>query len=305
MLESLYHHASPEQREEDFEAAARLMKPYGYAPAPRAGYFADFDGRRYSYHFWAYPLACVPAKAALRLVRGDEFAAFHVTNVALLALALLAAARARALSPGRRAIFVALAGVAPVLWYVRWPHPEIFSWAFVVLALVQLEARRYARASLFFAVGAVQNPPIAFLAWATVALSIRARRPLVTLAAACASLLALAPAACYYAHFRVPNLIAAAGLADPHLVGAHRVVGFFFDLDQGMLVHAPATVALGLVGLAFAVRKRAGAGVFVAFVLVAMAAASTSAVNWNAGSSGMLRYGVWALPVFAWLAASV
>ena len=279
-----------------------IFRAHGLATAPaHNGFFPDSRGRWYSYHFWAYSLAAVPAKLLLRALGADEFLAFFVTNLALLAAALVVALRASALSFARRALFASLAALSPVLWYVPWPHAEVFIWAFVVLGLALWHRR--GRAALCFAVASLQAPPIAVIAWVPFVLALRERRRADAARAFLGALPSLLPSAFYFLHFGIPNPIAASGLASPRSIGIGRVWSFFFNLDQGLALHAPATFALGLVGVLVLVRRRDVEGLVLAATLLVMATLATSGANWNGGCCGVLRYCVWVLPVLAWLAA--
>src|SRR5512143_2955590 len=74
MLESLFRHAWPDQRPGDVEHLRHVLGAHGYTfEHPHDGFFVAPDGRWYSYHFWLYPLACVPAKAVLHALGADEF----------------------------------------------------------------------------------------------------------------------------------------------------------------------------------------------------------------------------------------
>src|SRR5207253_2124894 len=96
-----------------------------------------------------------------------------------------------------RALFAGLAAVGPALWYLRWPHPEIFTWAFVLISLVLLRRREYPQAAASAAIAALQNPPVVFLALLAVGLSLRERRLRLTAAAAGAASCALLPCVFY------------------------------------------------------------------------------------------------------------
>ena len=304
MLESWFRHGSPDQRPEDAAYLAPLLARHGYALATAyGGYFPDFAGRFYSYHFWLYPLLAVPARALLRVVGVDQLEAFHLTNLVLLAATIVVTVRMRSLSPARRALFLLLAALGPLLWYVRWPHTEVFTWALVMLALPLLAERRFAWATGLLAVAATQNASMLFLVAASIGLSMGARRWRTTVASCAAALPCVLPPAFYGLHFRRVNLMAESGLLDAGWVSTRRMTSFVFDLDQGMLVHMPAAVVLGAIGLGFAVRARAWSSVVLAAATACAMLATTTTVNWNAGACGMLRYGIWVAPVLAWLAA--
>ena len=303
MLESLADHGSPEQRTSDADRLGVIFRRHDIVvPHAHDGFLVDSRGRWYSYHFWAYPLAAVPAKLLLRAFGKDEFLAFFATNLILLGTAVVAALRASALSFGRRGLFAALAALSPVLWYVPWPHAEVFIWSFVVMGLAFLHRRGWA--ALCFAVASLQAPPIAVIAWVPLALALRERRPADAARAFLGALPTLLPSVFFFLHFGHPNPIAASGLASPRFITFGRFWSFFFDLDQGLALHAPATFVLGLVGvIALARRRRQVEGLVLTAALLVMAVLATSGVNWNGGCCGVLRYCVWVLPVLAWLAA--
>jgi len=318
MLESLWRHGSPEQRPDDAEAVVRLLGAHGFTGLrPDAGFFATEGGRFYSYHFFVVPLVALPAKAILHLLGGDGFSAFAWTNAALLTATAAWALRGRHARRPERLALVVLASVGPVFFYVAWPHGEVFTWACVVTSVVSLDERRPARAALFAALGSLQAPPAVALAALAVGFAIAGggpRRVLVrrVVATLAASSIAAAAPLFYLAKFGVPSLIAGVGMAEGRLASARRVASLAFDLDQGMLPYAPATLLLGLAGLAAGLlgrlarrgarRGRARALAVVATAIAMMAGAS-STTNFNAGCAGMNRYDVWILPLFAWLAA--
>jgi len=305
VLESFWRHGTPEQRTEDVDAYVRLLAAHGFAiTRPREGLFVTADGRWYSYHFWLYPLLCVPAKALLHLFRADEFRALALTNAALL-LAAIANALRRA-SP-ERAAFVTLALVTPVLAYVRWPHGEVLTWACVLTSLVCIDERNYGRAALFAALGSLHAPPIAALALLAVALAANdpapARRARVG-RAVLGSGAALASPLFFLATFRVPSLIADVGMADARLVTPSRVAAFVVDLEYGLVAHAPVLVVAAAAGLVCALRRKQWRAHAFALTALAMLAGGATTTNMNGAEAGLHRYAVWVIPVLAWIAAA-
>src|SRR5262245_26449958 len=189
MAESLYGHLSPDLRPRDVQAAARHDRRLGaglnYAAA-FLGYFPDAKGTWYCYHFWGYPALVLPAKLAVQAVGLNGLRAFAMANAVLLLLALRAVLFAR--RPDRadadrldlpdadrldrpdadrldrldRLLLFALVLFSPALPFLRWPHPELATFALVVLALAALYAGRLRVAVLCAALGAMQNPPLVF-----------------------------------------------------------------------------------------------------------------------------------------------
>ena len=178
MTRALASHGSPEIREGDVDAVHALLTANdqlrGGLEAKdqllRNSFIAD-SGGTYFGHFWFYPLLCVPAWMLLGAVGGNEMAALQVTNVLLFFLAAgLALFFSRA--PRRdRLLLLGLSAVGPVLWYLRWPHPEAFTWSAALAAVVLLRENRFAWAALAAALGATQNPPLALLALLAVVLA--------------------------------------------------------------------------------------------------------------------------------------
>jgi hypothetical protein len=303
MLESFWNHGTPDQRVEDVASLRRVLAPHGVSlPDPHGGLFATLDGRWYSYHFWIYPLFAVPAKAVLRALGADEFYALAWTNAALLVGTVAWALRGRKPIDGSRWLLLAFALLGPVIWYVPWSHGEVFTWACVVMSLVAFDERRHPRAAFFAALGALHAPPIMMLAGLCVVFACMGGRRRGLLAIVASSLAGLSPLF-YFLEFGTPNLIVATGSADPRLASVGRVVSLAFDLNQGMLPFVPATLLLGLLGLARAVVKRQWRALAVALTALAMMIAASQTTNFNAGCAGMNRYDVWIMPLFAWLAA--
>src|SRR4030095_5072913 len=157
MTVSLVRHASPEVRPAD---VARLASDATAHRAPTnfvdvlKGYYATADGRRYSYHFWGYSLLALPARLLLRLVGANPLRAFPLTNAICLLLALLCPLAASGRDPLARAARFALTPLSPALALLRWPHPEVFTFSMVSLALLWAAERRWPRAVPAAALGA-------------------------------------------------------------------------------------------------------------------------------------------------------
>jgi hypothetical protein len=143
--EALSNHGTPELRGQDLIWLDRLFGRDAAAAVPMPGVPNPRGGPNLPFHFWLYPLLAVPAKRLLHALGGDPLRAFQATNAVLFLGALYVALFHHRIPAERRRMFAALAGVGPVLWYLRWPHPEVFTWSCVVVSLVCLNNRRYRR----------------------------------------------------------------------------------------------------------------------------------------------------------------
>jgi hypothetical protein len=304
MAESLAAHASPDLREEDVRAVARQFLAFGVEFPPGGkliGYYKARDGRRYSYHFWAYSALTLPARAALAPFRVSPLKAPQVTNALLLGAALLALALALPAAPPVRALAAALLFFSPAGWFVSWAHPEVMSTALLVLALVASTRGRHAWAVGLAAGAALQNPQLMLAAgalWAIGLLSAPAAERLGT-----AFRLAL-PGATFAAHplfylwkFGTPSVVAheATSLAK---ISVARALGLLFDLSLGLLPYVPLLLLLGLGLWARALWRRGPAReLLLAAAFFAILLVNTLQWNYNHGSSGPSRYVIWMLPL--------
>jgi hypothetical protein len=299
-LEAFANHGTPDVRAQDAatlgETAARW---------PIRGSFGDVwqqtrgarNGRVYTWHFWTYPLAVLPVKAVLRLLGGNELAAPQIAN----ALFLVAAAWFVSLAPwlDRRvaAWWAALTVVGPPAWFCVWPHPEVFTFALVTVAIACAIGERWIPAIAALAVASTQNPPLAPLAAAVaVVAAIRpprtARRVLLAVAALFPALI---PTLFYLASFGRPTLMLGESAAFERM-SLSKLADLLVDLNIGLLPYVPGVVVLALLAL-IVTHGRARlvvAACWTAFVAGAMGA--SAGIVWNFGTSGPSRYAVWLSP---------
>lgn len=295
--EAWIDHASPEIRSSDVAALHRLRADGLNTPIETV---RSRDGATYTMHFWLYSLLCVPAKVVLRLLHGDELEAFALTNALMFVTALCVAWSWGSAVDWRRRSFALLAAAAPGLWYVRWSSPETFSWACVVTALALVDRRRYASAAAIAGVASLHNPPIALLSGAIVLISFSTRRVFPVALAVLGAATSLLGPLFYFIKLGVPSPIA--GIAtSPSLVSVARTSSLLFDANQGFLPYAPALV-IGLpVAVFYGARRRDLGTIAITLALVGMIATMQMQKNWNAGCAGIIRYGVWTLPILGWL----
>ena len=304
MTESLARHGTSEVRAGDLQSLGRqdrrlaLGLEYVYS-----GYFDDPSGAWYSVHFWASSLLAVPARLLLSAFGLNGLRAFPVTNVVLWMFALHQVLFALPFRPRARLALFVLLLASPVVFFLLWPHAEAMTAACVTLSLAALHRARHVAAALWAALGSLQSPPLVFLlllVWLTSASRDRRPRSLaaVTLAA---SLAAVAPLF-YWAHFGTPSLLAREA-ANVSNLSAGRALELLFDLNLGLAPYLPLTVLLFVLASVRAFGRVRAMPFDAALVasIVAMAFASTPTGNWNHGTIGPSRYGVWLLPAVVFL----
>jgi hypothetical protein len=296
--EAWLDHASPEIRSADVESMRRRHADGLETPIET---IKSVDGSTYTVHFWLYPLLCVPAKALLRLFHANELRAFALTNAVAFAVATCVAWSSGNAVAWRRRAFAVLAAVAPGFWYIRWSSPETFSWACVVVALAMLDRKRYALAAAVAGIASLHNPPIAMLAAAIVASAFSTRRLVPIALAGLGAATSLLAALFYLVKLGVPSPLIIKSATSVSLISAARTSSLLFDANQGLLPFAPVFV-IGLpIAVIYAARRREVATLAVAVALAAMILTMQTQKNWNGGCAGIIRYGVWTLPILGWL----
>jgi hypothetical protein len=82
-----------------------------------------------------------------------------------------------------------------------------------------------------------------------------------------------------------------------------RTWSFFTDLNQGLLPYVPLLLVLAAAGAVRGLVRRDVRVAGMAVVLLLMVLGTETIGSWSTGSTGLMRYAVWTIPVLAWLAA--
>lgn len=302
-----------------FAGAVRQLESIP-AGQPYIGFARTASGEMYSIHFWLYSLMAAPFYAAVSWLGVKPTLCFSLLNLALSGATVLHLHRSL---PGARRAAALVFLVLGTAYYLRWTGPEVLSACCAFSASLCALRRDTSMAILLCGIGATQNPSLAllipmFAAHRAVSLKVPAivTLPLVrrgALAEACLAgagmIMALCPYVFYYSAFGIPSLIAPY-FTDPAFITPRRALSFLFDLDQGMLAGIPGLfIGLAAVAAARPAMKRsalAGNGLFFLFACCVLAAPALAALNWNSGTSIMLRYAYWAaMPLVAFFVSTL
>jgi hypothetical protein len=310
--ESLFNHGTPNVHPADLVSFGRIAVRHpleGDFGRPLSHYLSAPDRRLYAVHFWAYSALSLPAKLVLRLAGGNEFKAFQVTNVLFALAALAHVLFFSGLSPGARRLLATLLVASAFLPFILWPHPEVIVGALVTSSLVFRHDDRRVLAVLAVALASLQAAPLtlaAALFWGEGVWAAHRLGRSAGLRAVGRQTLALAPALLptvfaliAFAH---PSPLVLAGAYHSRRASAFRALELLFDLNLGLLPYVPLTLALALVLTLGRLARRGSelegrpspAWPLAALALVALAC--TGAANWNHGTVGPSRYGLWLLP---------
>lgn len=264
------------------------------------GLFTDKGNKTYSYHFWFYSLLSSPFYFLLKALGADGLKVFHLVNT-LLILAVLWYILFKSSLPFIRSVFAALLFfLSPVLWYLTWTGPEVYSFSLFFLSLILFYEEKFLWSVFFIVLASYHAPPIIFfasipgLAWI-----IRKKiTPKGTLFLLLSGLLFLFPYLFYYFHFQTFSLITHAGFIQPRLVTPDRFHSYFFDLNQGLIVGGPLLLPLFFIlYLRKVYTQKWNVDLLFFPVLLAFVYVVAGQANWNAGCYVIQRYAMWGIPV--------
>lgn len=313
-------HGSPDIRLEDIVRARALLpdmyaEPYGLLErGMRAGeqqLYAAFvrgrDGDVFPVHYFGYSLLAAAPFKLFEALGIPPFKAFQAVNLAAVFVLGLALRRFFGSEPKAwlgLGLFMLCGGAL----YLHWSSPECVSAALLLAGLLYYTSGAPLAGSVLAGLAGQQNPTILFFfvfgplfkLWLEyergqgLIANLRAqlsRRNILGLAAGVA-VFALPPLFNLW-QFGVPNIIAKL-FSDPGLVGATRLVSFYFDLNQGMIVGVPALLLVLLLLLPRMDGRARGVLLLSALLTLALALPALAVLNWNSGAAGPMRYAFWA-----------
>lgn len=279
------------------------------------GFLKGADGKVHAIHFFAYSAAAaLPFKIAETMGVNPYRCFLWVDGFALLLVVYSAYLYLGTVNRAFAAVAVLMMSVGLPYW--NWASPELYSTALSLSALMLMARSRHVLAGCLLGLAGMQNPPLLALlflgpvmAWAdtlvhegtgSLRLFIRGIRwgrlaggTLLGLA------IGLSPIYFSFRFFDTWNIIAV-GATDHRLVTALRLVSYYIDLNQGMLIAIPG-VWLVLALMALSRRKLGLLLIPVMLTSLILAIPTLSTQNWNSGASGFMRYVVWGSVPFIYL----
>jgi len=289
MTVSLARHGSAELRNADVVAANRVSRDL-FAIGPHVQYhYTEATGTYHSIHFWAYSLLNVPLYCFCEWAHLPRAQAFLWTNCLLLLAALWVIVR---LLP-RECLWLLLFSITgPVLFYLRWIHPEVMVFSLLTMACVFYTAKRYTQAVFFSSLASLQAAPLSLFTacFALLALLKQKTGVLQVLRLAAAGALSLVPYAYFFLSTGHLTLIP----ARLQYMGVEKALSLFLDPNLGLIGFVP-LLLLSLLLLPVVGRAKQRA-LLLAAAGIAVALAYTSQFHWNHGMMYLSRYAFVLLP---------
>ena len=323
MTEALYNHGTPDVRLTDIRKYRHESEKYGdwkaqinhgfiddlYAQihAGKANYrdnlygFAKSKNGQYvSIHFFTYPLFILPIKYVLRPFHIHPIKVFFIAN-ALFIFAVLYVVFF--FFPFKEWINISIGlfyYFSTINWYFLWVHPEIMVCSLIFLSLFIFQYSNKPYLALFLgAIAATQYQPLTILIFIMAIHTVWKNKfqwkSLIRVGLA--TCMVLAPAVYYYSHFEVTNMVKYLGFLDTKYITSTRIIGFFTDLNQGLIISFPLLfiVYLLLLILDWYTRIKRKAIQFhiydlIPVLLIGLLMILTTMGNWNHGQSINNRY---------------
>lgn len=298
MTISFSNHLSPNLTSEDIEERRILAEKsnlYLLESMEYAGYFESINGDYYSYHFWFYSFICTIPYLFLKTIGINPVKVFQFTN-AMLLLFLCGWLLYKTSLSNREKLWVFLVTIInPIVFYIPWSHPEVFSFVFLFIGLLELMEGRKVSSSIFISIASLQNQAIAIISIGIILWELmKTKRINLQILRLCLSSgIIFIPYVFYWIYFREFSLITATGYASAKHISLDKILSLFIDPNFGLVVYIP-VLCVVLVWLLIHRDKKSYVW---AGVLLLMATICSTQFNWNSGMMYIHRYAVWLIPV--------
>lgn len=158
ITESIMRHGTIALRPEDQSNLSTVLHPEYFS---NPGYYLrGTDGNRYPVHFIAYSLLLIPIRWVLTIVQLNPLLVFSVGNSIMLFSALAYIMRYALRSSWQRGVLLVAALTSPLISFLWWPGPDVFSMSLLLVALFLFyEDKPFAAASLT-ALASWQSQPL-------------------------------------------------------------------------------------------------------------------------------------------------
>ncbi|MEI2395818.1 hypothetical protein [Paenibacillus phytohabitans] len=267
-----------------------------------AGFFQALNGNWYSYHFWFYSLVNVPVYNILHILHLNELASFQITNSILLIFLMLKLIKSKLFKDFDKSLLILISIVGPVLFYLNWTHPELFSYTFLFLAVLYFLERNYKGSMLFISLASLQNPAISVIALSLLLYELFQMKFRIFnnkkifidfLVLGMISSINIIPYIFYYVYFGKFSLISSTGFSSLDLISFNKVWSLFFDLNFGLVIYVPVLLFLFL----YACIKLEKLALITFIILIMISLVNATQLNWNSGMMYINRYAVWYIPL--------
>jgi hypothetical protein len=194
-------------------------------------------------------------------------------------------------------IFISICFVVSTTFYIRWPHPEVYTAALLLIGIVFWLEGRIAPTLVCLALSSWQNPS-AILASVILLHSLSPMEALRKHAPGIGLFIAFSLVPYFYTYALTGrwSIIASSDFIDYQQISINKWISLVLDLNQGMIILLAPVLVAAVISLLSGDRPQASAlkksgWLLAAFVLMSIPVLAQ--INWNSGQYLVLRYVVW------------
>ncbi len=327
VTEAFYKHKTPDLRAKDAHSFKtsflkqatwdKVFKPYVFDDYEKflltpgkefakpgdsySGLYVAKNGKVYGYHFFTYSFINVPARYLMGLLHNNPLSAFKLTNAFLIILTCFLILFYSPFNALASCLISFSFYFSSAFWYLGWIHPELFTVCLVTISLWFFFQKHYYVPLIIMSVAVTQNQPLVFalLFMAIITLIHKGFSISNFIKAGCCCFIVCIPSLFYYYNFETASIINKAGFLDSQFQTFTRIFGFYFDLNQGIIIAIPLVLILYIliwlrkIQVAVKNKRLPTNDFFLAFSLLAIAYTVSSMIVWNHGQSVINRYATW------------
>lgn len=294
ITESVLRHSSINLTPQDQTALSQTLHPEYFS---NPGYYIPgTDGNRYPVHFIGYSLLLTPLRWILQQAGIPELHIFSLANTLLLFGAITYILLRFLRQPSRQLLFVTLTITSPLIFFLWWPGPDIFSLSFLLISLFWLYEGGIFPAAALTAIASWQAQPMIVITASMLLYgathTTNAYRKKILIPTAIILCLAALPYLYNFILLRTltPWTILKDGWTTMNGFGLHnmsiqKLFEQFFDLNMGVFWYAPLLVSAGIIRIAARIRHDAKIR-WLALTGIAVLFAYQTNPAWHYGTSG-------------------
>ncbi len=263
ITESVLRHGTVVLTPEDQTLLSQRLHPEYFS---NPGYYVPgLDGNRYPVHFVAYSLLLVPVRLVLEQLRMPEFHVFSLFNT-LIFFGMVTTILLRFMKePSRQMTFVLLTLTSPIIFFLWWPGPDVFSLSLLLISLIWFYEGGIFPAALLTAIASWQSQPMIITTMGMLLFGVLQKHRIVDKKVVIRTTVTLSLAGLPYLYNFIIfgsftpwtmledgwTTINGFGLQNAHI---RKLFEQFFDLNIGVFWYAPMLVITGIVSIMATIR---------------------------------------------------
>ncbi|MBP7807856.1 MAG: hypothetical protein KA163_01055 [Bacteroidia bacterium] len=265
----------------------------------KGGFYVNRNKNFYSYHFFFYSLINLPSYAISQ--HYGPLRSFYFTNAILVILTTIVLLFFTPFHFYKQILAALCFCFGTCYWYLGWQHTEVFSASLVTIALVLFFNKKHYWSLFVMGLVCLQTQPlvllVGFIGLATLIEKGFNKKNILIIAAL--SAIAFIPPLFYLINYNSTNLIKDAGFLDTKYITLNRVTGFYFDVNQGLILAIPLILLIYLPLLIIElknIRQKKSAfdfSLLLPLCIIAISITISTMGNWNHGMAIVNRYVSW------------